>query len=90
MLVRQALCCAEAGADIVAPSDMMDGRVGVIRKSLEQQGNFNTLILSYAIKFASAFYGPFRSAIKSAPLKGANDKATYQMDPGNSRESLLK
>lgn len=86
-LVRMALAQAEAGADIIGPSDMMDGRIGAIRVALEQAGHQNVMILSYAAKYASAFYGPFRDAVgASGALKG--DKATYQMDPGNSDEAL--
>ena len=86
-LVRQAIVQAEAGADILAPSDMMDGRVGAIRAALESNGHTNTMIMAYAAKYASAFYGPFRDAIgSSATLKG--DKRTYQMDPANSDEAL--
>ncbi|HEX8642671.1 MAG TPA: porphobilinogen synthase [Allosphingosinicella sp.] len=87
MLTDQALVQAEAGADIVAPSDMMDGRVGAIRKALEGAGHHNVQILSYAAKYASAFYGPFRDAVGSGGLlKG--DKKTYQMDPANAIEAL--
>jgi porphobilinogen synthase len=87
ILVRQALVQAEAGADIVAPSDMMDGRVGAIRQALEQEGRFNIQIMAYAAKYASAFYGPFRDAVGSRGLlKG--DKKTYQMDPANAEEAL--
>jgi len=87
VLCRQALSQAEAGVDIVAPSDMMDGRVGAIRKALDENGFTNTGILSYAAKYASAFYGPFRDAVNSGGyLKG--DKKTYQMDPANSNEAL--
>ena len=87
ILVRQALTQAEAGCDIIAPSDMMDGRVGAIRETLESNGHKNTLIMSYAAKYASAFYGPFRDAVGSAKaLKG--DKRTYQMDAANSDEAL--
>jgi porphobilinogen synthase len=87
-LVKQALCHAEAGADVVAPSDMMDGRVGAIRAALEDAGFHNTRILSYAAKYASSYYGPFRDAVGSAGnLKGAG-KQSYQMDPGNSDEAL--
>jgi len=86
-LVQQAACQARAGADIVAPSDMMDGRVGAIRARLDEQGSTDTLILAYSAKYASAFYGPFRDALDSAPRGGA-DKKTYQMDPGNSDEAL--
>ncbi len=86
-LVRQALVQAEAGCDVLAPSDMMDGRVGMIRQALEGRGFKNTLIMSYAAKYASAFYGPFRDAVgSSGTLKG--DKRTYQMDPANSDEAL--
>jgi len=86
LLARQAVSHARAGADIVAPSDMMDGRVGVIRKTLDAEGCFNTCILSYAVKYASAFYGPFREAADSAPRFG--DRAGYQMDPPNALEAL--
>jgi porphobilinogen synthase len=87
-LVRQALSHAAAGADIVAPSDMMDGRIGAIRQALEGEGQHNTLILSYAAKYASAYYGPFRDAVGSADnIKGGN-KFSYQMDPANSDEAL--
>ena len=87
LLRRQALLYARAGADIVAPSDMMDGRVGQIRQVLERDGHKNTVILSYAAKYASAFYGPFRDAVGSASaLKG--DKRNYQMDPANTDEAL--
>jgi len=86
-LVRQSLVQAEAGCDIIAPSDMMDGRVGAIRKALEAHGHCNVQIMAYAAKYASAFYGPFRDAVgSSATLKG--DKRTYQMDPANSDEAL--
>ena len=88
MLVRQAVSHAEAGADIVAPSDMMDGRVGAIRQALEANGNRNTLILAYAAKYASCFYGPFRDAVGSAANLGGGDKRNYQMDPANSDEAL--
>lgn len=88
ILVKQALSHAEAGADIVAPSDMMDGRIGAIREALEDAGFVNTQILSYSAKYASAYYGPFRDAVGSAGnLKGANKKS-YQMDPANSNEAL--
>jgi porphobilinogen synthase len=87
MLVQQALVQVEAGCDIIAPSDMMDGRVGAIRVALEQKKHHNILIMAYAAKYASAFYGPFRDALGSAAtLKG--DKRTYQMDPSNSEEAL--
>lgn len=86
-LVKQALSQAEAGADIIGPSDMMDGRIGAIRQALEANGFQNVLLLSYSAKYASAFYGPFRDAVgASGALKG--DKTTYQMDPGNSDEAL--
>ena len=88
ILVRQALICAEAGADVIAPSDMMDGRVGVIREALEEQGFENARIMAYSAKYASAFYGPFRDAVGSAPALGKGDKRTYQMDPANSEEAL--
>ncbi|MCB9895408.1 MAG: porphobilinogen synthase [Planctomycetes bacterium] len=86
VLCKQALCQARAGADIVAPSDMMDGRVGAIRAALDDDGFTDVGILSYAAKYASAFYGPFRGALDSAPKAG--DKKTYQMDPANAREAL--
>lgn len=88
ILVKQALSHADAGADVVAPSDMMDGRIGEIREALEEAGHINTQILSYSAKYASNYYGPFRDAVGSAGnLKGA-DKKTYQMDPANSDEAL--
>ncbi|AVP97724.1 porphobilinogen synthase [Ahniella affigens] len=87
-LVKQALSHAEAGADVVAPSDMMDGRIGAIREALEAQGSANTRILSYAAKYASSFYGPFRDAVGSAGNLGKGNKYTYQMDPANSNEAL--
>ena len=87
-LVRMALAQAEAGFDIVAPSDMMDGRIGAIREALEQAGHVNTRILSYSAKYASAFYGPFRDAVGSSANLGKGDKHTYQMDVGNSDEAL--
>jgi porphobilinogen synthase len=87
-LVRQALSHAEAGADVVAPSDMMDGRIGAIRRALERQGHVNTRILAYAAKYASDFYGPFRDAVGSAASLGGGNKYTYQMDPANSDEAL--
>ncbi len=87
-LVRQAASHAAAGADIVAPSDMMDGRIGAIRDRLEHDGHRDTIILSYAAKFASAFYGPFRDAVGSAANLGAGGKETYQMDPANRDEAL--
>jgi len=88
MLVRQAVSHAAAGADIVAPSDMMDGRIGAIRSELEAQGHIHTLILAYAAKYASCFYGPFRDAVGSAANLGSGDKSTYQMAPANSDEAL--
>ncbi len=88
ILVHQALSHARAGADIVAPSDMMDGRVGAIRKALEAEGFRHTQILSYAAKYASAFYGPFRDAVGSSEALGQADKSTYQMDPANGDEAL--
>jgi porphobilinogen synthase len=87
-LVRQALSHARAGADVVAPSDMMDGRIGAIREALENEGHVHTRILAYAAKYASAFYGPFRDAVGSASALGKADKATYQMDPANAEEAL--
>ncbi|MEO7252245.1 MAG: porphobilinogen synthase [Arenimonas sp.] len=87
-LVLQALSHAQAGADIVAPSDMMDGRIGAIREALEDEGHVNTRILAYAAKYASAFYGPFRDAVGSAGSLGKGNKYTYQMDPANSDEAL--
>ncbi len=88
VLVRQALSHAEAGADIVAPSDMMDGRIGEIRQALEEARHYNTRILSYAAKYASSFYGPFRDAVGSAASLGKGNKYSYQMDPANSDEAL--
>ncbi|MFZ0256710.1 MAG: porphobilinogen synthase [Gammaproteobacteria bacterium] len=88
VLVKQAMSHAEAGADIVAPSDMMDGRIGQIRQVLEKGGYVHTRILAYSAKYASAFYGPFREAVGSAVSLGRGDKHTYQMDPGNSDEAL--
>ncbi|MEZ5460456.1 porphobilinogen synthase [Dokdonella sp.] len=87
-LIRMALAQAEAGFDIVAPSDMMDGRIGAIREALEDAGHVNTRILSYSAKYASAFYGPFRDAVGSSANLGKGDKHTYQMDVGNSDEAL--
>jgi len=86
LLAEMAVVQAQAGADLVAPSDMMDGRVGVIRQALDEAGYPHVGICSYAVKYASAFYGPFREALESAPRTG--DKRTYQMDPGNHREAL--
>ena len=88
ILVEQSLCCAGAGADVVAPSDMMDGRIGAVREALEARGFENTRILAYAAKYASAFYGPFRDAVDSASSLGGGDKYSYQMDPANSDEAL--
>ncbi len=95
VLAAMAVLHARAGADIVAPSDMMDGRVGAIRAALDGAGHSDTVILSYAAKYASSFYGPFRDALDSAPPVGApahvpRDKKTYQMDPANAREALLE
>ncbi|NIR29728.1 MAG: porphobilinogen synthase, partial [Gammaproteobacteria bacterium] len=87
-LVKQAVSHADAGADIVAPSDMMDGRIGRIRDALEQAGHPNTRILAYSAKYASAFYGPFRDAVGSAGNLGGGNKYSYQMDPANSDEAL--
>jgi porphobilinogen synthase len=88
VLTRQALVQAEAGVDIVAPSDMMDGRIGAIRAALESQGLIHTRIMAYSAKYASAFYGPFRDAVGSAANLGRANKKVYQMDPGNSDEAL--
>ncbi|OIQ88463.1 delta-aminolevulinic acid dehydratase [mine drainage metagenome] len=88
VLVRQALVHAQAGVDIVAPSDMMDGRIGAIRDALEGAGHIHTRIMAYSAKYASAFYGPFRDAVGSAGNLGRADKKVYQMDPGNSDEAL--
>ena len=87
-LVKQALSHAAAGADVVAPSDMMDGRIGQIRGALEMDGHVHTRILAYSAKYASAFYGPFRDAVGSASALGKADKTTYQMDPANTDEAL--
>jgi porphobilinogen synthase len=92
-LAKMAVLHAQAGADVVAPSDMMDGRVGAIRSALDSSGFVDTLILSYTAKYASALYGPFRDALDSAPVDRADvprDKKTYQMDPGNAREALIE
>lgn len=86
VLCRQALCQAKAGADIIAPSDMMDGRIAAIREALDEEGFSEVSLMSYTAKYASAFYGPFRDALDSAPKAG--DKKTYQMDPANRREAL--
>ena len=88
VLVKQALSHAEAGVDIVAPSDMMDGRIGAIRQALEQQGHIHTRILAYSAKYASSFYGPFRDAVGSAANLAGGNKYSYQMDPANSDEAL--
>ncbi|MEY3747866.1 MAG: hypothetical protein RL194_1325 [Pseudomonadota bacterium] len=88
VLVKQALSHAEAGADIVAPSDMMDGRIGAVRQALEENGHIHTRILAYSAKYASAFYGPFRDAVGSAANLGKGNKFTYQMDPANSDEAI--
>jgi len=87
-LVKQAVSHARAGADVVAPSDMMDGRIGEIRAALELEGHVHTRILAYAAKYASSFYGPFRDAVGSAGALGKGDKSTYQMDPANADEAL--
>jgi porphobilinogen synthase len=87
-LVKQALCHAHAGADVVAPSDMMDGRIGAVRSALDGEKLIHTRILAYAAKYASSFYGPFRDAVGSAANLGKGNKSTYQMDPGNSDEAL--
>ena len=88
VLVKQALSHAKAGVDIVAPSDMMDGRIGAIRSALEENSHIHTRILAYAAKYASSFYGPFRDAVGSAKNLGSGNKNTYQMDPANSDEAL--
>jgi len=88
VLVKQALSHAEAGADVVAPSDMMDGRIGAIRQALEENGYIHTAILAYSAKYASAFYGPFRDAVGSAANLAGGNKYSYQMDPANSDEAL--
>jgi porphobilinogen synthase len=88
ILAKMSVAQAQAGFDILGPSDMMDGRVGVIREALDKAGYYNTGIMSYTAKYASAFYGPFRDALDSAPKSG--DKKTYQMDPANSREALIE
>ena len=88
VLIKQALSHAEAGADIVAPSDMMDGRIGAIRHALEQHDHVNTRILAYSAKYASSFYGPFRDAVGSAGNLAGGNKYSYQMDPANSNEAL--
>ena len=88
VLVKQAMCHAEAGVDIVAPSDMMDGRIGDIRRAFEESGYVHTRILAYSAKYASSFYGPFRDAVGSAKNLAGGDKYSYQMDPANSDEAL--
>ena len=88
VLVKQALCHAKAGADVVAPSDMMDGRIGAIRDALEEAGYIHTKILAYSAKYASAFYGPFRDAVGSSANLGKSNKYNYQMDPANSDEAI--
>ena len=90
VLVRQALSHAEAGADVVAPSDMMDGRVGAIRSALEEHGHYNTRILAYAAKYASNYYGPFRNAVGSDAALGGAGKESYQVDPANGDEALAE
>lgn len=87
-LAKQAICQAEAGVDIVAPSDMMDGRIGAIREALELDGHVTAKIMAYSAKYASAFYGPFRDAVGSSSNLGSGDKMTYQMDPANTDEAL--
>ena len=88
VLTQQALTQADAGVDIVAPSDMMDGRIGAIRNALEAKGHIHTRIMAYSAKYASAFYGPFRDAVGSATNLGKSNKKVYQMDPGNTDEAL--
>jgi porphobilinogen synthase len=88
VLRRQALVHAQAGVDIVAPSDMMDGRIGAIRQTLEGAGHIHTRIMAYSAKYASAFYGPFRDAVGSAAQLGKSNKKVYQMDPANTDEAL--
>jgi porphobilinogen synthase len=90
ILVKQALSQAEAGVDVIAPSDMMDGRIGCIRNALEDAGYVNTKIMAYSAKYASAYYGPFRDAVGSATNLGKSSKATYQMDPANSNEAIIE
>lgn len=90
VLVKQALCHAKAGADVVAPSDMMDGRIAEIRLNLEEQGYIYTRIMAYSAKYASAFYGPFRDAVGSSANLGKADKKTYQMDPANTNEAIME
>lgn len=88
ILIKQALCCTRAGADVVAPSDMMDGRIGAIRHALEKEGHSDVLILAYSAKYASGFYGPFRDAVGSKGALGKADKFSYQMSPSNGDEAL--
>ncbi len=88
VLCKQAVCQADAGCDVIAPSDMMDGRIGAIRAALDEAGHSDVMLLAYAAKYASAFYGPFRDAVGSATSLGGGDKRTYQMDPANSDEAL--
>ena len=88
ILIEQALVCARAGADVIAPSDMMDGRIRAIRNALEENSFKNTKILAYAAKYASAYYGPFRDAVRSSANLGSKSKSNYQMDPANSNEAL--
>jgi porphobilinogen synthase len=90
VLIKQALSHAKAGADIVAPSDMMDGRIGKIREALEKEGFVHTKILAYSAKYASSFYGPFRDAVGSSQNLGKADKNSYQMDPANTDEALTE
>ena len=90
VLIKQALSHAKAGADIVAPSDMMDGRIGKIREALEKEGLIHTKILAYSAKYASSFYGPFRDAVGSSKNLGVSDKSSYQMDPANTDEALTE
>jgi porphobilinogen synthase len=87
-LCEQAAVCADAGADVIAPSDMMDGRVGAIREYLDDHGFINTRIMAYAAKYASSYYGPFRDAVGSSATIGGGDKKTYQMDPANGDEAI--
>ena len=87
-LCKQAAVCATAGSDVIAPSDMMDGRVGAIRETLEGEGHINTAIMAYSAKYASSYYGPFRDAVGSSATLGGGDKRSYQMDPANSDEAL--
>ena len=88
VLVKQALSHANAGAQVVSPSDMMDGRIGAIRSALEEEGHANVRILAYSAKYASSFYGPFRDAVGSSGALGSGNKYSYQMDPANSDEAL--